>query len=73
MSNASGLPDPTAEQAIANVSKKTKASRYLPKELHLVNCDRVMVELCGLFGYDITEIRFRSREDEKEYLWSEWV
>jgi hypothetical protein len=71
MSNASGLPDPTAEQAIANVSKKTKASRYLPKELH--KGLRALRELCGLFGYDITEIRFGSREDGKEYLWSEWV
>lgn len=71
MSNASGLPDPTAEQAIANVSRKKKASRYLPKELH--KGLRSMRELCGLFGYDITEIRFRSQEDGKEYLWSEWA
>ena len=63
MSNPSGLPDPTAEQAIYNASK---ATRYLPKELH--KAFRVCKSILELFGYEFTEVRFKDR-DGKKYLW----
>ena len=63
MSNPSGLPDPTAEQAIYNVSK---ATRYLPKDLH--KAFRVCKSILELFGYEFTEVRFKDR-DGKKYLW----
>jgi hypothetical protein len=63
MSNPSGLPDPTAEQAIYNASK---ATRYLPKDLH--KAFRVCKGVLELFGYEFTEVRFKDR-DGKKYLW----
>lgn len=63
MSNPSGLPDPTAEQAIRNVDKST---RYLPKDLH--KAFRVCKNILELFGYEFTEVRFKDR-DGKKYLW----
>lgn len=75
MSNVSGLPDPTAETAVANVMREAKksrdkATRFLPKELH--KGLKVMRDLCNLLGYDMTDVRFRSREDGKEFAWTEW-
>ena len=50
MANISGLPDPTAEQAVANVIKESKASRFLPKQLH--KALRTMRDMLSLVGYD---------------------
>lgn len=66
MSNMSGLPDPTAERAVANVTRKKKETRYLPKELH--KAFRVCKSILELFGYEFTEVRFKDR-DGKKYLW----
>ena len=70
MANISGLPDPTAEQAVANVIKESKASRFLPKQLH--KALRTMRDMLSLVGYDVVDIRMRDRTDGREYLWSEW-
>lgn len=70
MSNVSGLPDPTAEQAVANVMREGKASRFLPKQLHKML--KSLREVLSLVGYDVVDIRMRDRADGKEYLWSEW-
>lgn len=70
MANISGLPDPTAEQAVANVMKEGKASRFLPKQLHKML--KSLREVLSLVGYDVVDIRMRDRADGHEYLWSEW-
>lgn len=70
MANVSGLPDPTAEQAVANVMRESKATRYLPKQLH--KALKILRDALSLIGYDITDIRMRDRETKQEYLWSEW-
>lgn len=70
MANISGLPDPTAEQAVANVMKEGKASRFLPKPMH--KALRTIRDMLSLIGYDIVDIRMRDRADGKEYLWTEW-
>ena len=70
MANISGLPDPTAEQAVANVMKEGKASRFLPKQLHKML--KSLREVLSLVGYDVVDIRMRDRADGKEYLWTEW-
>ena len=70
MANISGLPDPTAEQAVANVMKEGKASRFLPKQLH--KALKIMRDALSLIDYDIVDIRMRDRADGHEYLWSEW-
>ncbi len=70
MANVSGLPDPTAETAVANVMKEGKASRFLPKQLHKVL--RSLRDVLSLVGYDIVDIRMRDKADGKEYLWTEW-
>ena len=70
MANISGLPDPTAEQAVANVMREGKASRFLPKQLH--KALKSLREVLSLIGYDIVDIRMRDRADGHEYLWSEW-
>lgn len=66
MSNPSGLPDPTAERAVANVTRKEKETRYLPKDLHkaLKTCRSIL----ELFGYEITEVHMRDTYGRK-YLW----
>ena len=70
MSNVSGLPDPTTEQAVANVMREGKASRFLPKQLH--KALKSLREVLSLVGYDVVDIRMRDRTDGHEYLWSEW-
>ena len=70
MANVSGLPDPTAEQAVANVMREGKATRYLPKQLH--KALKILRDALSLIGYDITDIRMRDKETKQEYLWSEW-
>ena len=70
MANISGLPDPTAEQAVANVMRDGKPSRFLPKQLH--KALRTIRDMLSLIGYDVVDIRMRDRTDGKEYLWTEW-
>ena len=70
MANVSGLPDPTAEQAVTNVMREGKASRFLPKQLHKML--KSLREVLSLVGYDVVDIRMRDRADGHEYLWSEW-
>ena len=66
MSNMSGLPDPTAEKAVANVTRKEKGTRFLPKDLH--KAFRVCRSLLELFGYEFTEAQIRDLNGNK-YLW----
>ena len=66
MSNPSGLPDPTAERAVANVTRKEKGTRFLPKDLH--KAFRVCRSLLELFGYEFTEAQIRDLNGNK-YLW----
>ena len=70
MANESGLPDPTAEQAVANVMRDGKPSRFLPKQLN--KALKIMRDALSLIDYDIVDIRMRDRTDGKEYLWTEW-
>ena len=70
MANISRLPDPTAEQAVANVMRDGKPSRFLPKQLN--KALKIMRDALSLIDYDIVDIRMRDRTDGKEYLWTEW-
>ena len=70
MANISRLPDPTAEQAVANVMRDGKPSRFLPKQLN--KALKIMRDALSLIDYDIVDIRMRDRTDGHEYLWSEW-
>lgn len=71
MTNPAGYRDPTAEKAIANVTRdEKKTTRYLPKNLH--KALRAVREMFSLVGYDIVSIKIRDRENDKCYLWDEW-
>lgn len=68
--NHAGYSDPTAEQAIGNVMKESKATRYLPKHLH--KALRALRDVFSLIGYEITDIKIKDRESGREYLWTLW-
>lgn len=68
--NYAGYNDPTAEKAIANVTRESKATRYLPKQLN--KALRAFREVFSLIGYEIVSIKIKDRESGKEYLWDAW-